>query len=56
MKNFDIPISVDTYKSGVARQAVEAGAAMVNDIWGLKKIRDMAGTIAELGGVLLPYA
>ena len=32
-ENFDIPISVDTYKSGVARQAVEAGAAMVNDIW-----------------------
>ena len=48
-ENFDIPISVDTYKSGVARQAVEAGAAMVNDIWGLKKDKDMAGTIAELG-------
>ena len=48
-ENFDIPISVDTYKSGVARQAVEAGAAMVNDIWGLKKEKDMAGTIAELG-------
>ena len=48
-ENFDIPISVDTYKSGVARRAVEAGAAMVNDIWGLKKDKDMAGTIAELG-------
>ena len=47
--NFDIPVSVDTCKSKVARQAVEAGAAMVNDIWGLKKDKDMAGTIAGLG-------
>lgn len=48
-EHFDVPVSVDTYKSGVARQAVEAGADMVNDIWGLKKDKDMARTIAELG-------
>jgi dihydropteroate synthase len=31
-----VPISIDTYKSAVARRALEAGAAMINDIWGLK--------------------
>src|SRR5690349_9669788 len=30
--NIEIPISVDTYKAGVARRAIEAGASMVNDI------------------------
>ena len=31
-----VPVSVDTYKSGVARRALEAGVSMLNDIWGLK--------------------
>lgn len=30
------PISIDTYKAEVAKQAVEAGACMINDIWGAK--------------------
>jgi dihydropteroate synthase len=46
---FDVPISVDTYKSGVARAALEAGADLVNDIWGLKYDEKMAGLIAEYG-------
>ena len=33
---FDTPVSVDTYKSAVAREALQAGADLVNDIWGLK--------------------
>ncbi len=33
---FDIPVSIDTYKSAVAYAALEAGADMLNDIWGLK--------------------
>jgi dihydropteroate synthase len=33
----DVPISIDTYKSEVARQAVEAGATIINDVWGAKK-------------------
>jgi len=37
-ENFDIPISVDTYKSGVARAVLEAGADMINDIKGLKNL------------------
>ena len=32
-----VPVSVDTYKSGVARRALEAGVSMLNDIWGLKQ-------------------
>ena len=35
-KEFDVPISIDTYKSKVAEAAVQAGADFVNDIWGLK--------------------
>lgn len=48
-EHFDVPVSVDTYKSEVARAALEAGADLVNDIWGLKYDADMAGVIAEAG-------
>jgi dihydropteroate synthase len=34
-KNYDVPISVDTYDSRVAKEAIEAGADMINDVWGL---------------------
>lgn len=44
---FDVPVSVDTYKSRVARAALEAGADLVNDIWGLKYDKELAGVIAE---------
>lgn len=46
-KNFDIPISVDTYKSAVAEASVKAGADLVNDIWGLKYDQKMADVIAK---------
>jgi dihydropteroate synthase len=46
-KEVDIPISVDTYKAEVARQALEAGAHMINDIWGFKKEPEMAGVAAQ---------
>lgn len=48
-REFDIPISIDTYKSSVAEAALQAGADMVNDIWGLKYDRELAGVIAEYG-------
>ena len=35
-KNFDVPVSVDTYKSGVAKSALDVGADLINDIWGFK--------------------
>ena len=46
-EKFDVPVSIDTYKSRVARAALDAGADLVNDIWGLKYDEDMAGVIAE---------
>lgn len=46
-ERFDIPISVDTYKSGVAQAAVNSGADLVNDIWGLKYDENMAAVIAQ---------
>lgn len=41
-------ISIDTYKSAVARAAVEAGAHMINDIWGAKADPEIAYVAAEL--------
>jgi dihydropteroate synthase len=46
-QNFDIPISVDTYKSEVAEAAIEAGANLVNDVWGLQADENMAGVLAR---------
>ncbi|WP_145326545.1 dihydropteroate synthase [Paenibacillus xylanexedens] len=43
-----IPISVDTYKAEVARQAILAGAHIINDVWGAKADPDMARTAAKL--------
>jgi len=44
-----VPISIDTYKSEVARRALEAGATMLNDQWGLKKDPHLAELAAERG-------
>lgn len=46
-ERFDIPVSVDTYKSRVAAAALDAGADLVNDIWGLKYDEKMADVIAQ---------
>ena len=42
-----LPVSVDTMKASVARRAVEAGATIVNDVWGLQRDPEMAGVVAE---------
>ena len=42
-----IPISVDTYKAPVARAALESGARIVNDVWGLRADPDLARVAAE---------
>lgn len=45
-----LPVSIDTYKAEVARAALEAGADMVNDIWGLRRDGgEMAALIAGTG-------
>lgn len=46
-KHFDIPVSVDTFKSSVAESSIQAGADLVNDIWGLKYDPKMAEVIAK---------
>ncbi len=46
---YDVPVSIDTYKSAVARAAIEAGADLVNDIWGFKYDPKMAPLVAETG-------
>ena len=45
----EIPISVDTYKAEVAGEALKAGAAMINDVWGFRRDPDMAGAAADAG-------
>ena len=44
-----VPLSVDTYKLDVARRALDAGAEMLNDIWGLNKEPRLAVLAAEKG-------
>ncbi len=46
-RNFDIPVSVDTYYASAARAALECGADMINDVWGLTHDADMARVIAD---------
>lgn len=46
---FDIPVSLDTYKSRVAKAGLEAGVDLINDIWGLKYDPQMARVIGESG-------
>lgn len=46
--NFDIPISIDTYKAKVAEAAVKEGADLINDVWGFKKDPLMAKIAAKL--------
>ena len=45
--NFDIPVSLDTYKSKVAMAGIAAGVDLINDIWGLKYDSEMASVIAD---------
>jgi len=48
-----IPLSIDTYKSEVAIRALEAGAKMLNDQWGLKRDPRLAELAAEWGVPLI---
>lgn len=48
-ERFDVPVSLDTYKADVARAGIEAGADLINDIWGLKADAKMGSVIAQSG-------
>ncbi|WP_339060671.1 dihydropteroate synthase [Tepidibacillus marianensis] len=47
-KEVSVPISIDTYKAEVAKQAIEAGAHIINDVWRFKKDAMMAKVAADL--------
>nr|WP_242978154.1 dihydropteroate synthase [Garciella nitratireducens] len=45
VKEIDVPLSVDTYKAEVAEKVLEAGAHMINDIWGMQRDCHMTSVI-----------
>lgn len=47
LRDIDRPVSIDTYKSAVARVAIEHGATILNDIWGFQADPEMAAVAAE---------
>lgn len=44
-----VPISIDTYRAVTARRCLEAGAHMINDVWGLKRDPGLVRVVAEKG-------
>lgn len=56
IKNFDLPISIDTYKPKVAQESLQAGARIINDITGLQKNPEMANVVSRFGaGVVIMH-
>ncbi|MFX0077831.1 MAG: dihydropteroate synthase [Candidatus Hermodarchaeota archaeon] len=49
VKNWDVPVSIDTYRAPVAQVALEKGATIVNDVSGLKFDPNMGKTIQDAG-------
>lgn len=47
VKEINVPISVDTYKAATARAALDAGAHIINDIWGFQREPELAKVAAE---------
>ncbi len=52
-RELDAPVSVDTSKAAVAREAARLGASVVNDVWGLQRDPGMADAVAETGSALV---
>jgi dihydropteroate synthase len=48
-----VPVSIDTYKASTARLALEAGARVVNDVWGLQRDPEMARVVAAHDAALV---
>lgn len=48
-----VPVSVDTWKAEVASAAVDAGASIINDVWGCRRDPDIAGVAARTGAGLI---
>lgn len=54
-KELNVPISIDTSKAVVAQKALEAGASIVNDVWGFQQDENIAKVVADFsaGAVLM---
>ena len=52
-QELQVPISVDTWKAEVASAAVDAGASIINDVWGCRRDPDIAGVAARTGAGLI---
>lgn len=52
-ENVNVPISIDTYKASVAEAALEAGANIVNDVWGLQREPEIAKVAARAGAPVI---
>ena len=48
-----LPLSIDTYKASVARQAAAAGAVIINDVWGMTRDPDMAAAVSETASLVV---
>jgi dihydropteroate synthase len=53
MIEIGLPVSIDTMKAKVAAWALETGASIVNDVWGLQRDPDMARVVAEHGATVV---
>src|SRR5271170_7942202 len=53
LADLDAPISIDTSKAAVAREAARFGACVVNDVWGLQRDPGMADAVAETGSAVV---
>ncbi|GHD10049.1 dihydropteroate synthase [Tianweitania populi] len=52
-ERFNVLLSIDTYRAETAQAAVDAGAHIVNDVWGLQREPDLAGVAARNGAGLV---
>jgi dihydropteroate synthase len=53
LAELDTPISIDTSKAAVAREAARLGACVINDVWGLQRDPGMADAVAETGSAVV---
>ena len=53
LADLDAPISIDTSKAAVAREAARLGACVINDVWGMQRDPDMADAVAETGSAVV---
>lgn len=52
----DVPICIDTYRHSVAQRALEAGASIIDDVWGLKKEQNIADIVFKYNaGIILAH-